>query len=323
MARVFLSSLAAVIVLLTSRSSAREANLLDPPPHLTINTQVSQITDSFCPGRDFAYQFTNASMVEATVARTFSGSVFPNDFSVLVTARPQTSDRATILAMHNSDARLRISLEVGTNPRFIYFDKTNSPGTSNAPTFNGITIQPRAWTRFAYAVRGRQVTLYVNCQVVRTLTLDRNPTADLETNGLFVVGRQLGSLEAFEGDIQELRVIDDPNAAAEHCSTYSPDCDVDDQTSPEVFRPAFLPAGFSQDGTQIGPVQTPIDSEIFGIQQDPLQVMIVSCLWSYCLLLKVGLCSYEQGEKGDAGDAGNDTRGPVRLVTVYYSNRVK
>ena len=128
-------------------------------------------------------------------------SIFPNDFSVLVTARPQTNDNSFILAMHNAVARLRIGVEVGTNPRFVYADKNNSPGRLNSPTFNGTSIRSGEWTRFAYAVRGRQVTLYINCQPVRSITLDRDPIANLENDGLLIVGRELGGSKAYEVNI--------------------------------------------------------------------------------------------------------------------------
>lgn len=171
------------------------ANLLDPAPS---GAGITTVDDTFCPQRDeTAYRLSSNAMVEQSVATSFP-SGFPNDFAVLVTARPQSSSNAFILTMHSAVGRLRIGVEIGSNPKFIYVDKNNSPGRENSPMFNGTSMPQGEWTRFAYAVRGQQIVLYMECQPVRTMRLDREEDADLGNDGVFLVGRELGASSTYQ-----------------------------------------------------------------------------------------------------------------------------
>ena len=53
-----------------------------------------------------------------------------------------------------------------------------------------------------------------------------------------------------------MKIVDNPVAAAEHCTAYMPDCSPIDEKDPGlVVPPEQRPAGIGPDGTQIGPIQ--------------------------------------------------------------------
>jgi len=75
------------------------------------------------------------------------------------------------------------------------------------------------------SVKGTSVTLLVDCREIGALVLNRTVGSSPANTGVLLIGQQLLNENAFfTGDIQQLLLIPDPDAAYEVCSKYMPDC---------------------------------------------------------------------------------------------------
>ena len=159
--------------------------MLDPAPS---GQGITEIRDSYCRQRnDIAYRLASDAMLQRQV-RTEFPSGFPGDYSVLITARPRNANNAALLGVSTSVGRTYMSIETGENLKF-----TQQDGEAS---FNGTALRPGQWSRFSFAVRGNQVTLYMDCRPIRTLPLVRGNGAELR-DGPIVIGRLLQSAAVY------------------------------------------------------------------------------------------------------------------------------
>ena len=114
---------------------------------------------------------------------------FPRDFSIVVTAKPQKNARATLLVVYSSSSEPLLRVEIGRNPLFVYNGLERS--------FLGVNLVSGEWVRFAFVVKDKTVSLYVDGELATTLDLSRADES-IETTGSIMIGRSLGANDNYK-----------------------------------------------------------------------------------------------------------------------------
>uniref|UniRef100_A0A665U5N5 Collagen, type V, alpha 3a n=1 Tax=Echeneis naucrates TaxID=173247 RepID=A0A665U5N5_ECHNA len=174
---------------------------------------------------DFAYKIDKKIQLSAPTKQLFPDSKFPENFSLMTTVRAKKGSQFFLLSMYDDQGVQQLGLEVGRSPVFLYEDQHGQPTPEMYPIFRKINLADGKWHRIAYSVQGKSVTLYLDCQTVETLDLLRGDDAVVSTDGVTVFGTRLLDEEVFEGDIQQLLILEDDQAAANYCVNFIPDCD--------------------------------------------------------------------------------------------------
>ncbi|CAB1341835.1 unnamed protein product [Coregonus sp. 'balchen'] len=199
---------------------------------------------------DMAYRIDKKIQLSAPTKQLFPDSPFPVDFSLMTTVRAKKDSQFFLLSVYDEQGVQQLGLEVGRSPVFLYEDHQGQPSPELYPIFKKINLADGKWHRIAYSVEGKSVTLYLDCEKVQTLKLLRGDNPLVSTEGVTVFGTRLLDEEVFEalvlfqegsrgpvfrpsspsvgehnGEIQQLLILEDAQAAADYCLHYIPDCD--------------------------------------------------------------------------------------------------
>uniref|UniRef100_A0A8D0D0D5 Collagen, type V, alpha 3a n=1 Tax=Sander lucioperca TaxID=283035 RepID=A0A8D0D0D5_SANLU len=176
---------------------------------------------------DLAYNIDKKIQLSAPTKQLFPGNStkFPENFSVMTTVRAKKGSQFFLLSVYDDQGVQQLGLELGRSPVFLYEDQHGQPTPELYPIFKKIDLADGKWHRIAYSVQDKSVTLYLDCKRVETLDLLRGDNAVVSTDGVTVFGTRLLDEDVFEGDIQQLLILEDPQAAANYCVDYIPDCD--------------------------------------------------------------------------------------------------
>uniref|UniRef100_A0A667WJ99 Collagen, type V, alpha 3b n=1 Tax=Myripristis murdjan TaxID=586833 RepID=A0A667WJ99_9TELE len=173
---------------------------------------------------DLSFRIDKKIQLSAPTKQLFPESQFPVDFSVMTTVRARKDSQVFLLSIYDSQGTQQLGLEVGRSPVFLYEDQEGQPPPELYPTFRKINLADGKWHRVAYSVEGQSVTLYLDCAKLDTLDLPRGHDPWVSTDGVTVFGTRLLDEGVFEGDIQQLLIVNDPRAAETYCQDYIPDC---------------------------------------------------------------------------------------------------
>uniref|UniRef100_A0A8D0FUN6 Thrombospondin-like N-terminal domain-containing protein n=1 Tax=Strix occidentalis caurina TaxID=311401 RepID=A0A8D0FUN6_STROC len=189
------------------------------------------VTAGICPQRpgteapDFAFRVDNSTQLSAPTRQLFPDGSFPEDFSVLATVRARRGGQAFLLSIYDERGVQQLGVEIGLSPVFLYEDQAGRPAPELYPVFRRVNLADGRWHRVALAVEGTNVSLLVDCHLIATLPLERGPQPLVSTEGVTIFGARLLDEEVFEGDVQQLLIVADPEAAHSYCHLYMPDCD--------------------------------------------------------------------------------------------------
>ncbi|KAM9314869.1 collagen alpha-1(XI) chain-like [Pholidichthys leucotaenia] len=174
---------------------------------------------------DLSFKINKKIQLSAPTKQLFPDMPFPVNFSMMTTVRAVKGSQAFLLSLYDSQGTQQLGVEIGRYPVFLYEDHEGQPPPELYPTFRKINLADGKWHRVAYSVDGQSVTLYLDCEKLDTLDLLRGHDPHVSTEGATVFGTRLLDEAVFEGDIQQLLVVDDPRAAETYCQDYIPDCD--------------------------------------------------------------------------------------------------
>uniref|UniRef100_A0A8C2E8U9 Collagen, type V, alpha 3a n=1 Tax=Cyprinus carpio TaxID=7962 RepID=A0A8C2E8U9_CYPCA len=174
---------------------------------------------------DMAYRIDKKIQLSAPTKQFFPDSAFPENFSLMTTVKAKKNSQFFLVSLYDEQGVQQLGLEMGRSPVFLYEDHQGQPAPDLYPIFKKINLADGKWHRIAYSVEGKSVTLYLDCKKVQTLELMRGDSPVVSTDGVVVFGTRLLDEEVFEGEIQQLLLVDDPQAAAYYCQDYIPDCD--------------------------------------------------------------------------------------------------
>lgn len=138
--------------------------------------------------RPEAYHIDQTANLNKQTSRIFSHSQgFPRDFSLIATVRPKTDNQGFLFTVVDLLGFVKLALQVGTYPVFEYADDQGKPG-EESPRF-AVELSDDRWHQLAYSVRGRTVTMYLDCMHVIQKVLDRNPRSRLGSNTVASIGK--------------------------------------------------------------------------------------------------------------------------------------
>uniref|UniRef100_A0A665UY57 Collagen, type XI, alpha 2 n=1 Tax=Echeneis naucrates TaxID=173247 RepID=A0A665UY57_ECHNA len=216
---------------LTSHFSCRPSDPVDVLRALQVPSLPEGVkkVPGFCTSRrssspDHAYRITKKAQISAPTKQLFSGR-FPENFSIMALVKAQAGLQAFLLSIYSEQGIQQLGVELGRSPVFLYEDQNGKPAPEDYPLFKGVNLADGKWHRIAFSVSKKNVTLLLDCKKKMTRTLPRGNNAEIDTNGITVFGARLLDDEVFQGDIQQLLIASNPQAAYDFCEHYSPDCD--------------------------------------------------------------------------------------------------
>uniref|UniRef100_G1PL84 Collagen type V alpha 3 chain n=2 Tax=Myotis lucifugus TaxID=59463 RepID=G1PL84_MYOLU len=172
-----------------------------------------------CPQRvpegDRAFRVGKASTLGVPTWELFPDEQFPENFSVLITLRGQPANQSILLSVYDEDGARQLGLALGPALGLL--------GGSFRPLPQQVNLMDGRWHRVAVSVDGGAATLVADCEP-QPPVLGQGPRF-ISTAGLTMLGSQDLGEESFEGDIQELLISADPQAAFQACERYLPACD--------------------------------------------------------------------------------------------------
>uniref|UniRef100_A0A6Q2Y725 Fibrillar collagen NC1 domain-containing protein n=1 Tax=Esox lucius TaxID=8010 RepID=A0A6Q2Y725_ESOLU len=183
----------------------------------------------FCTSRrsgtaDHAYRITKKAQISAPTSQLFSGP-FPENFSIMALVKAQSGLQAFLLSIYSEQGVQQLGMELGRSPVFLYEDQNGKPAPEDYPIFAGVNLADGKWHRIAISVSKQSVTLILDCKKRVTRPLPRSPSPVMDTKGITVFGARLLDEEVFQGEIQQLLIASNSQAAFDFCEHYSPDCD--------------------------------------------------------------------------------------------------
>uniref|UniRef100_A0A8C1RFC5 Collagen, type XI, alpha 2 n=1 Tax=Cyprinus carpio TaxID=7962 RepID=A0A8C1RFC5_CYPCA len=198
-------------------------------PRLPSLPEGVQKVPGFCASRrsgtpDHAYRITKKAQISAPTKQLFSGR-FPENFSIMTLVKAKAGLQAFLLSIYNEQGVQQLGLELGRSPIFLYEDQNRKPAPEDYPLFKGVNLADGKWHRIAISVQKKNITLILDCKNRITKTLARSNKPVLDTKGITVFGARLLDAEVFQGEIQQLLIASNPQAAFDFCEHYSPDCD--------------------------------------------------------------------------------------------------
>ncbi|XP_039534221.1 collagen alpha-1(V) chain-like, partial [Pimephales promelas] len=188
-----------------------------------------QKVPGFCTSRragtpDHAYRINKKAQISAPTKQLFSGR-FPENFSIMTLVKAKAGLQAFLLSIYNEQGVQQLGLELGRSPIFLYEDQNRKPAPEDYPLFKGVNLADGKWHRIAISVQKKNITLILDCKNRITKALPRSNNPVLDTKGITVFGARLLDEEVFQGEIQQLLIASNPQAAFDFCEHYSPDCD--------------------------------------------------------------------------------------------------
>ncbi|XP_075437507.1 collagen alpha-1(V) chain-like, partial [Ascaphus truei] len=235
------------LVLLLFWQVARTQAAADPVDvlrALQLHTQPEGVrkTPGLCPARrsstgaDVAFRISKQAQISAPTRQLFPGK-FPEDFSVMALVRAKVGTQAFLLSVYSAQGVQQLGVEVGSSPIFLYEDQSGKPAPEDYPIFREVNLADGKWHRIALSVQKKSVTLILDCKKKITKPLPRGNKPSVDTKGITVFGTRLLDDESFEGDIQQLLIASNAQAAYDYCENYSPDCDSALLNAPQAQDP--------------------------------------------------------------------------------------
>uniref|UniRef100_A0A8C6QTS0 Collagen, type V, alpha 3 n=1 Tax=Nannospalax galili TaxID=1026970 RepID=A0A8C6QTS0_NANGA len=172
----------------------------------------------FCPERapqgDRAFSVSKSSLLSIPTWELFPDGHFPVNFSVLLTLRTKPGSWSVLLSVYDDKGGRPLGLALGPSLRLL--------GESFSPLPQQVNLTDGRWHHLALSVDGDRVTLVTDCELQASVW-GRKPQV-ISATGFTVLGTQDVQEETFEGDIQELLISPDPQAAFQACEHYLPSC---------------------------------------------------------------------------------------------------
>ncbi|KAF7647046.1 hypothetical protein LDENG_00178510 [Lucifuga dentata] len=202
------------LILVLQTTSVRAAEPVDVLKVLEFQNYPEGVTKTsgFCTNRrasqpDTAYRVAKQIQISAPTTQLFPGGVFPEDFSILTTVRPNSGLQSFLLSVYNEQGVQQLGVELGRSPVFLYEDQTGKPSPEDYPLFRSLNLADGKWHRVAISVEKKMVTIIVDCKKKITKPLLRSDQASINTNGITVFGTRILDEEVFQVYLEFLTAL--------------------------------------------------------------------------------------------------------------------
>jgi len=169
---------------------------------------------------DTAYRLTKKSVISIPTATVFPGG-FPQDFSIVSVFRISGRSRGELFTVYSADGSLVLSVKIARRILFIYKGEEN--GRKLRLRFQ-LKLENNSWQKLGISVKGNSATAILNCRHQDTKPIKRNK-AELKTDGIIIYGQEIDDKSFFDGEVQLLSIVPNPEDAYNICRDYVPECD--------------------------------------------------------------------------------------------------
>lgn len=188
-------------------------------------------TDGLCANRegiagpgsttsDVAYTIRDRSVASIPTAQLFPEG-FPSDFSILTTFKAEKKAKDMLFTIYNLDGKEVLSLKIGRRLKLYYQGiKTSSRQIIKF----GARLADAKWHRLGISVKGNSITAIVDCKQQQNREIAREPGDTIANDGIVLMAQEIDDNTYFQGQIQQLQFVPNPEAAYELCQQYVPDC---------------------------------------------------------------------------------------------------
>lgn len=174
------------------------------------------------PGPDKAYEVMKKSVISAPTANIFSNG-FPYDFSILATFRSTESSRGQLFTIYSAAGDLMLSVKLSRRLVLTYA-RDGDRGPKQRVRFK-MKLNDNNWHRLGISIKGNSATAIVDCKDQDTRQLNRKDKATASTDGIIIFGQEIDDDTYFDGKVQQLMIVPNPEAAYNLCEEYIPPCD--------------------------------------------------------------------------------------------------
>ncbi|XP_033098111.1 uncharacterized protein LOC117102011 isoform X2 [Anneissia japonica] len=204
------------------------------------------------PYRPSGYRIDRSAILRMKTYDLF-GSTFPTSLSIIMEIRPRLSSdgRLYVLQMVDSSGILQLGIRIGDNPALMYSQKVGQIRKEISLSFP-VNMLDRRWHKLAFSIKGSNVVLHSDCAYVYSGEMEIDTLA-IDPEGTTSVGSATSSSRDmyYEGDIEQLIISNDANAAALHCPR-------DNRSIPSMFDKIIYPQvsdeGNGEESTTVQPV---------------------------------------------------------------------
>ncbi|XP_061178253.1 protein kinase C-binding protein NELL2-like [Saccostrea echinata] len=169
------------------------------------------------PNRTSAYTISSEANLYIPLSDLYRGK-FPKDFSILITAKLNISSEGYLLTFSDIMGQQKMAIKYGKRLILEYYDQNGLPGPKS-PGFVE-NLSDSAWHQFAFSVEDQQVTLFIDCEKVRSQFFGRSKNPYVGVNLMLALGPYFARHGSpFQGSIEQLLIVKNSNAAVQQCSS--------------------------------------------------------------------------------------------------------
>ncbi|XP_022085420.1 uncharacterized protein LOC110976450 isoform X2 [Acanthaster planci] len=189
---------------------------------------------TFPPGvrrspRRRAYHISSNAILKLPISTVYPEG-FPEEFSILLVVKPpryfssQQNGYLYAMLVMGPDGGVQLGVQLSSSPALVYSRRDQATGKvrPDAVSFGEYTVLKRKWNVLAFSVRKKSVTLYADCTKEYQVDLKEEGGGIRVQSGSgdIAIGNPKPNMidMYFEGDLEQLAIIADPDAAALQCS---------------------------------------------------------------------------------------------------------
>lgn len=137
------------------------------------------------PNRTSAYIVNSEANLYIPLSDLYRGR-FPNDFSILITAKLNVSSDGYLLTFSDIMGQQKMAIKYGKRLTLEYYDQNGLPGPKS-PGFKE-SLSDSTWHQFAFSVQDQQVSLFVDCEKLSSQFFGRTKDPYVGVNLMLALG---------------------------------------------------------------------------------------------------------------------------------------
>ncbi|KAL5010137.1 hypothetical protein ScPMuIL_012442 [Solemya velum] len=171
---------------------------------------------SWSRDRKSAYYVTQSAQLFAPVSSIFKTD-FPTDFSIIMVVKfPRKT--GYLLTLSDIMGKQKLAVKYGDRMKFEYYNGNDIPEIE-IPEFD-IDVMDDDWHFLAFSVQSDRIELYFDCESPITKPLKGFTTTTFGRNLVLALGPFFARYGMpFQGGLEQLLIVPDPNAAKQQCFT--------------------------------------------------------------------------------------------------------
>ncbi|XP_033624691.1 uncharacterized protein LOC117288101 [Asterias rubens] len=179
------------------------------------------------PRRWRAFHVSQDAVLKVPISRVYPEG-FPEEFSILLVVKPPRYFASNLngylyaVLITGPDGEVQLGVQLSSSPALVFSrqDAVTGKMRPDAVSFSGYSVLERKWHMLAFSVRRDSVTMFADCTREFGVELEDGQAIRVNGPGDISIGNSKPNMidMYFEGDIEQLALINDPDAAALQCA---------------------------------------------------------------------------------------------------------